>query len=488
MLLAQAPADASSSTANATITAVSPPTGIAWKEAIQTGVVRNQGLLTQRLEQRRQEIRTRAVWSQWSPSLFLDTAYRRNAFDDSFDSAAGVVSDDRLGYAVGADWRSVIGTNAFASVGVEQGLGDSGGNQPTARVGLTQPLLQGAWLTGAGLPLTEANLTSRIQSELFRNELNSFIVDVDAAYWSLALAQADLDIKTRSLARAQAQYDDTQENIRRGILAAGEIYVVEESLVIFQQELARARQRLLLARRGVQRLLYKDDVEAAVEVLDPDVSGAVVPDKAAAVDDALAHNPQVLAQRWRVALAKERAKFQLNQALPALDLRTSASLQSDSDDYGQAWQDLVAHPRLNAEVGLRFSVALDRWAVNASVDAADVDVAREEAELARVENAVSVDVKNAVDQLATDVALAAGAQRQLTLADLKLKAQMEKYKSGLSTLQDVVRFQRELDDAMISARRVVKDVRTGRARLLQQTGALHDVVGVGVGVDLSGEG
>jgi outer membrane protein len=440
-------------------------------------VVRNQGLLTQRLERRRLEVRTRAAWASWSPELFLDTHYQRPYFDNDF---AGGVGDDRVGYAVGTSWRNIIGTRLEAAVGVEQGIAAGVPTQPTLSVAIEQPLLKDGWLTGAGLPLTEAQLTSGIQGELFRDELNAFIVDVDAAYWDLALAQADLDIKTRSQARAQAQFDDTAENIRRGILAEAEIYVVEETLVFFQSEHLRARQRLRLAQQALDQLLYRSDDAVTVAADGLDAGAEAVPARDEAVAAALAGNPRLKAQRLRVALAHERLRFAANQTLPSLSLRTSVGVHGEAVDYGAAWGDLVAKPGVDAEVGVRLAVPLDRDSIDAGYEGAALDAEREEAELLRQENQLRFAVDNALSTLATDLALAESARRQVGLAELKLQAQMDKYQSGLSTLSDVVRFQRELDDAAIQAKRVVREVRVGRTRLLQQLGSLHDDVGVGL--------
>jgi len=463
----------------------SPPTlapvttsGMAWGWTIHVGVERNQGLLTERFERERATVRTRSVWAVWSPSLFLDSRLAHTDID------GGAPTDDRLGYTVGATWQNAIGTRLEAAVGVDQGLGGAAVHEPLLSFSLVQPLLKDAWLDGAGLSLTEANLSRQIQNEIFCDVLNSFIADVDGAYWDVSLAQADLDIKARSLLRAQNQFNDTKENISRGILADAEIYVVEESLVIFESEHRRAQQRLLLAQNALAALLYFDGGASIVAGEALAIDGVVVPGRDESVAAALSANPRVRAQRLRVQLAEARQRFAFNQILPSLGLRSTVGLRGKDAGYPAAWGDLVGQPSVNAEVGLRLAVPLDRNSVNAELEAAELDVKREGAELERQENLVRFAVENALAALHTDLTLAGQAQRQQHLADLKLKAQMEKYKTGLSTLQDVVRFQRELDDAMISVQRVMRAVRVGRTQLLRNTGALHDVVGVSVGVSV----
>ncbi len=440
--------------------------------AISQGVERNQRLLAERLERERARHAESGAWSPFSPTLIAASSYRHTEDPNP--------TNDRLDYALGAGWRSIVGTHVEATVGADQGL-DAPPHQPQVSVSLEQPLLKGGWLAGAGLPLTEAQLGARLQAEVYRGALDALIVQVDAAYWELALAQADLDIKTRSVRRAEEQYRDTRENIRRGILADAELHVVEENLVIFQQEHLRARERLFLARRGLAELLYLAPEEALAADDAFDVSGVTLPDAAEAVARALRENPDVCAQRVRVEQARARVRNQANQVLPSLALQSSLGLRSPDTDYAAAWSGLGTDPALDARVGLRLEVPLDRGAVGAGLDAAEAAERRAEAELAQAENRARFEVENALTSLTSALALSRSSARQVELAELKLAAQMDKYRNGLSTLNDVVRFQRELDEALIAARRVARDVRVGQARLLRAIGTLHVAVGVEVG-------
>jgi outer membrane protein TolC len=459
-------------------------TTLTWLEALDHGVRQNQGLLVERFSRDRLALGVPQAWAVWSPSVFLDGAYRRpqqvttTVVDNRF-------IDDRAAYRLGVSWRNVIGTRLEASVGVDQGLG-GGLSQPTVAVALEQPLLQGGFIDGAGLRVTEAEFQRAIQREVFRHTINTFIADLDAAYWDTSLAQADVVIKRRSRDRAQKQFDETTENIRRGILASTEIYVVEESLVIFAAELRRAEQRLLLAARALQQTLF-GDVHAAPRASD-DLTAIdltiVVPPAGEAADVAIREHPLIRAQRLRVELAQAQARTAFNGVLPALTVRSSVGVIAADPNYGTAWKTLVEEPSVTAEVGARLSIPLDRSAVHAGLHAAEINVAQANAELARVTQQVVFGVENARSQLATEVALFESVTRQQTLAEQKLSAQLDKYQSGLSTLQDVVRFQRELDEAMSGVQRVARNVRTGRVRLLAAVGTLHDDIGVSIARDV----
>jgi len=458
------------------------PEKLTRREALRRGAEKNLGLLSSRLIARRQELLSRAAWQAYSPTVVLDAAWERSEAD-----AFG--REHLLEYGAGVAWKTPVGTTLSARLDATQGLagvasadGAQSGRSTDGELslGLSQPLLKGGWLEGAGLPLREAALSDRIQRELFRDELNALLADVEAAYWDLAVAEADLAIKTRSRDRAKQQYEDTAENIRRGILAAGEIYVVEENVVFFEQELLRAEQTLRLARRRLaEQLLLPPDgaISAADELAKPELD---LPAREAAIDEGLRTRPKLLAQALRGELASARLSFAGNQALPSLDLAASLALDGSDERYGDAWRKAFGEPTVAARVGLVFGLPLDRSAIRAGVDAAGLEVRRQEADLEAMRLSVRFEIDNGLADLEVNVRLLGLAQKSVELAELKLSTELEKYKTGVSTLVDVVRFQRDLDNALIGLQRVNRAVRVGRARLLAAQGTLHQAAGVEV--------
>ncbi|MGC4118326.1 MAG: TolC family protein [Myxococcales bacterium] len=453
-------------------------------DAIRRGVEKNLSLVAQRLDLRRTQLLSRAAWQPYSPSLVIDAEYSKAQAD-----APGLGREHVLGYGVGVSMKTPVGTSLNASLALDQGLGGggtaAGGANGTATegkvsLGLTQPLLKGGWLAGAALPLREAELLSRIQRELFRDELNRLIASVEAAYWDLAVAEADLAIKTRSRDRAKQQFEDTAENIRRGILAPGEIYVVEENVVFFEQELVRADQTLRLARHRLAAMLRlpADTLLGARDALEG--SEVDLPQRAQAIDTGLRESPTVAAQTLRCELSNARLENASNLSLPSLDLSASLSLNGSDEAYAEAWRKVFAEPQLEGRVGLVFGVPLDRAAVRAGVDGAALEAQRNQTQLENAQVEVRFDVDDNLSELQSSVRLLGLSQKSVELAELKLQAETDKYKLGLATLADLVRFQRDLDNALIGLQRLHRAVRTGRSRLLQSQGTLHQSVGVEV--------
>lgn len=470
-----------------------PPRRLSRLEALRAAASRNLTLMVQRMEVRRATLLARAAWRPLSPALVMDTQYRRlNELEtDRFRRL------EVLGYSAGLQWTSLLGTTLTARLHANDGTagpplsassgsgsnpGEPGAplNDLAASLTLAQPLLRGGWCPGAALGVREAELTERVQRELFREELNALLVAAETAYWDLAVAEVDLDIKTRSRDRATQQYEDTAENIRRGILAPGEIHVVEENVVFFEQELLRARQALVVARRRTAELLQLSP-EVVVSASDPlDPPELSPPARDGAIAESLRASPAVLAQRLRWERASARLSTAANAALPALDLEASVGTLAWATDLSSSWRRSVSAPLVSGRVGLSLEVPLDRGAIRADLEAAGVETAREDAALREQESRVRQLVDEQLAELSTSLSLVALARRRVELAELKLAVETEKYKNGVSTLVDVVRFQRDLDEVLIAFRRQIRAVHVGHARLLATRGTLHESVGVEV--------
>ncbi|MBI5545718.1 MAG: TolC family protein [Deltaproteobacteria bacterium] len=175
-----------------------------------------------------------------------------------------------------------------------------------------------------------------------------------------------------------------------------------------------------------------------------------------------------------------RLGYFTNQALPSLDLVGSLALVASDEAYAEAWREVFGDPKLEARVGMVFGLPLDRRAIAASVDSARLEAERQDVELESQRQRSRFEIDQRLCELDASVRLLTLAQRSVELAELKLGAETEKYKSGLATLADLVRFQRDLDNALIGLQRLHRAVRVGRSRLLASQGTLHQAVGVEV--------
>jgi outer membrane protein TolC len=488
-----------------------PQRALTLKQTMQLAAKRNLSLLSDRLERRRKALEYDAALSTFLPQLSIDTGY-----DNSTPFDRSLAQDQRLRYGASVDWTAPIGTRVSLGATVDQRLRgatrqsqsvNTANHSSNIALSVTQPLLKGAGTSGAASALAEARLDREIQRQVFREQLNTLLHQVEQAYWALAFSQLEVGAKTGARDRAKKQFEETKENIRRGILADIEIYLVEENLVFFQQELVKAEQRRELAQRALAELLQLDpraqirarqplaDVGANLDApaqawpakpkSSPRAGRAVAAgaklDAAAATRRGVQGNPGLAAEQLRLEKERVKLRFETNQALPSLDLAGSLRLNGLDSDYAEHLSQVVEARRPELSVGLTLTLPLSFRANRARVSKARLAVEKQLLRLKAQEIHVRHEAGRLVKQIGYEQRRLALAKRRLSLSRLKLEAELKKYKNGISTLDSIVRFQRELDQAALGVWRVQQELLKSRGKLQSLSGALHSAHGIKIG-------
>lgn len=444
-------------------------------EAMQVAASRNLPLMVRELEREQSRAGASQARVAYRPSLRVSVARRSETRADETE----VVSD---AHRASLGWASPWGTSLQVSASgsrIDSGGNAGGSHGASVGVSASQPLLRGAWLDGAYSGVRIADIDVEIARARFVRQLNDFLIQAESAYWELAFAQADLTIKTRSRDRAQKQFEDTQENIRRGILAPAEVYIVEENLVFFEGQLVRARESLALAQNRLGRLL---NLRPGVELV---ASGSLdgessIPGLKESTQRAMETSPELHIQHLQVRRAGVQLAFDENQVLPAVDLEASMALLGNDEDAGGAWGQSFEGSRPDWRVGVQVEVPLGWDVLGARVERAEMGKRGRLLGLKEAEVQVKHRIYDLLVSLKAQVERLALVQRRVGLARKKLEAEKERYQNGISNLDAVSRFQRDLDNTLVSEQRARVEVRISRSRLLSAQGELHKIYGLEV--------
>lgn len=434
--------------------------------ALRLAAERNAALLVASLERGRTAAAADAARRGYLPEVTIEAAAKESGSADQKRSAVETLAT--LSYA------SPYGQAVTVSAALTTGLAPARDTGRSLTIELSQALLRGGFHPGGAADLKQADLDVRIAREQYKDRLNQLLQRVDRAYWDLAFARDDVEIKRRSRDRARAQFEETRENIRRGLLAPGEIYVVEENVVNFDDVLIRAEESLLLAQSALRRLMNLPPSAPIAASSRIEVGAADDPAEAPSLGVAAAKNPALLAAR----LAAERATIGIaadtRKALPQLDVFGSFGLASGATD------DLLLGVSGSRQIrgGLRLSLPA-YWGPDAArVRRARTELLQRRGEVREAESAAETAVRDASIRLRVRRQRLELASRLVELAQKKLDNERDKYKSGLATLADVVRFQRDLDNATSAALRARVDLLTARTELMLARGDLHEAARV----------
>lgn len=440
------------------------PQALSHDAALRLAAERNALLLVASLERARQGAGADLARRDYVPELAVEAGARENG---TAQKQSTVETKGTLSY------KSPYGTTVALSGAYTQGIAPVRDSGRALTIDLSQALLRGGAFVGGAADLKQADLDARIAREQYRSQLNQLLRQADRAYWELAFAREDVGIRRRSRDRARAQYEETRENIRRGLLAPGEIYVVEENVVNFDDSLVRAEESLSLAQSALRRLLNLPP-SAGIAASSPiETPPADEVSEADSLTTAAGKNPDVSAAKLRADRAGVGIDAEVRRALPQLDV---------FGGFGIADGILLNAVPAGMQVGggLRASLPL-YWGPDAArVRRAKAERAQRRAEIADAENAAATAVRDASIRIRARRQRVELTVRLVELAQKKLENEREKYKSGLSTLADVVRFQRDLDTAMSGAIRARVDLLTARTEMLAARGDLHEAMRVAV--------
>ncbi len=445
-------------TATSMTTLAAPETrSLTRRQAAHLAVERNLDLLVARAGPELAALQVAVARRPFVPVLTLDSGARSVGGEDEADTSAD--------YKASLRWALPTGTVFSATANGVEPMGGSPDPAGAMDLSLTQSLLKGN-LSGAGHPLREAALNLRVERVRFEKAVEDLLLETERAYWGLAVAQANVETKTRSLQRAQHQYEVTAENIRRGIKPQGDIYFVEGSLVSFREQLLRNEERLRLARRTLARLLDLPPGTPLAASAHLEGGGDPVPPGLAPTRSP-AHQLVVLEAERRAL----KQRFEENQASSRLDLKATLALRGDGET---PWDDVLAAEAPDGRVGVVWEIPLAPGADAARTQKAQLEVNRQAGRVAASEQRVELAAGDIALRLRGQSERLALAQRQVELARKALANAKDEFKNGVSTLNEVVRFQERLDGTLIAAQQAIVDLRIRRAELLQAHGALRD--------------
>jgi len=313
----------------------------------------------------------------------------------------------------------------------------------------TQPLLRGAWSLSATQALRQAEYARDRDLAGVRQASTDVVQAAVDAYWDLAFAYADLNVKERSLALAEGLRDLTQAKFQVGAVAEVEVVQTEADIASRTDALLTARNNVRRAEDTLRILLFSmdDDDDWQVRLTTSEKPPTVRPEK---VDwrDAFSVAREYRADLRQLRLDVDKAQLDWDVAaeatLPKLDFVGTGSFFSQADQVGEALDVLRDHDFPGYTLGLVFEIPLG----NAQYEGAE-NRSRQMQRLARRilrdrENEVANEVRDAVRNLNYNAERVSVTATASAVAARQLEAEQRRLAEGASTNFQVLQFQTDL--------------------------------------------
>ncbi|MBL8622091.1 MAG: TolC family protein [Myxococcales bacterium] len=343
-------------------------------------------------------------------------------------------------------------------------------HQPRAELVWQQPLLRDRGRANHGAPAARAAAAASAEEAARVAAEVALAHDVERAYWELAYAEREVEIRASALALARDQLSVTRARAEVGKVAELEVATAEQAIAAREAaQLAAEQDRA--ARAVALRVLLGDEAGDARLVADDDLAADVAaPATADARARALAFAPRLRALEHQGRAATIELAVATADTRPRLDLIVRGGPMGNADSAGEAWAQLGRFDGYEASAALSFSLPVGNRAATGRRDVARAARQRVELEGAALRGALTAEVTRAVDAVALSERRIAAATQAARLAQRTVELERDRWQAGAGTNFDVLIRQDQAVAAEAALARARADRRLALAALAALTG------------------
>jgi outer membrane protein TolC len=394
----------------------------------------------------------------------------------------------------------------------------------STRFGLSfsQPILKNAGIAFQTSPIRIAENLHLVSEHRWTEFVTEVLVAVSQAYWDLAFAYENLQVRKRSLELAKELLRDNETQVRLGTLAPIDVLQSRTGVALREEEVIAAEGVLESAQDALKELLQLDQAPtySSVQIMPTDVASTPPPQGNARLEDAIElafrSRPEYRAALKELETKNLQIKVAENRLLPALDFVGSVGLNGLAGNaipttdlalieklspieqllvligaipaptftspldgsWKESFDELFDTDSHQWSLGLRFEYPLGNNAGKADYHQAKMDGHRTLWALRSLEQKVVLEVKEAWRALEVNRKKIRTSEISLRLAKEQLEAEQKRLSLGLSTNYQVLQMEEDLRNVQISNLRARVDYWKARAKMLRATGTFLQEEGI----------
>lgn len=384
----------------------------------------------------------------------------RSAFDPTLSASAqasgarsaGGTHTDSLDGRVGVSQRLATG----GTVGVSTRL-DRGGSSlydpvysSDLTVSLSQPLLKGAGTATNLAGIERAKIGVARAGLDYRATLMDVVQDTEVAYYQLAFARKQLDVRKLSLAAAERLWEENKTKYQTGVLTELDVLTAEVNVATQRRNVILAQQQVRDREDGLKALVGQfelDQLVGEVTSIEPDV---VALDVVATFDRARAAQPEYLSFQSSIEQSKLDLLTAKSATRPSLDANGAFGFNTDETSAGRAISQLPGSEARSWQVGLTLTYPWGQRGDKARLHVAENNLQQQSLRLRQLEQSLMVQARSAVRSVETNREAVTVAAFAAKLAERQYEAERDRYSAGQSTARRVLDAQTDLDNARVN--------------------------------------
>ena len=360
-----------------------------------------------------------------------------------------------------------------------------------------QPLLQNRRIDPARRAIRIAHVDrSRADASLRRVGLD-IVARVEAAYWNLAAARAQAEIRQSAIRVAEQNREDTRVRIEAGTQAEADLAQTTAEVERRRGDLVTAIEARTRAENALKSLIARDSADPLwsqpLEIPPDRDDGqrASAPDVNASIEEAFHSRPELEELSLRLARHDVDIEAAIDRVRPQVDLVAAYSgrgLAGSENEFafrpfgvidvpdpilGSLDRSLgtIAENRFpDASIGVAVSLPIGNTAAKQDVAIARAVRRQAETVLEQARQRVAVEVRNAVAGVTSAAERIDAARAARVAAEIALQAERDRFEAGTSNLFFIITRQNDLAAAQLAETVALADYRKAQSELSRAIG------------------
>ncbi len=367
---------------------------------------------------------------------------------------------------------------------------------------IKQPLLKGFWMNDNRRQVKTLKLNKDLADYTFQKKLQDTLYRTAINYWDLLLAYKNIEIKKEAVDLAGTQLYRTTRLAEIGNAPKIEIVSAEAEVERRKEEVAQAQEQLFRAENSLKVLIapsldsfYWHKKVKPTEILRPQTNYISIEQ---ALEASLTKRPEFFEIKKKLELKELDKKYYINRGLPQLDLIGSYSTQGLAGkpqtisnntfggggsirprfqgDYLDNLENLASQDFNTIKIGLNMSWPISPQTTTRTLKKVKLEKDQLNLEFMNLEQVIKADIANAFNSLITTQARIDASTASLKAAERQLGAEIQKFKSGLSTNFLVLTRQNDLSLAKLRLATAITDYNKALNELEKASGLILDKI------------
>ncbi len=336
----------------------------------------------------------------------------------------------------------------------------------------TQPLLKGFGKSIQESNLSVAKNTLEISRLGLDDRASQVIADTSKTYWDLVSARDELEVAEISLRLAKNLFDEAKARVETGFLAPVELYKAEAEVALREEALLRAKKLISDAEDKLRNIMNMKEWNKEISPVERPPRPSELPSLESVLNTAVSERKDIRQASINKKNKEILRKFYENQLLPDISVVVSTGLNGLNGNYNDTVDKLGSGKYYSWQAGLSLSIPIGNRSAKGNMLKARYDEEKADINFKTLEQRITTEVREAWRSLWLASESITATMKTRIASEKRLEAEDSRFRVGMATMNDVLKFQEEYAKALSSEKKASVDYAKAIVELEKVKGTL----------------